>query len=283
MEKLLNVVLVLAVVLALTAAAGAQESLVVRDESEYAAMTMDELYEAALKEAAEGKSLVVYSETGSVNKSIAEFMEDFPGIPAEGTKYKPAVIAEKIPLEFQGEPYADVILTSDGTGEFYLDWYKKGYVTAYYQEAVEAALIPEFAQYGLPLSIEGDVWFYNTEAFPDGSPINNWWDVVEMKEDGTSVYTVTSYPVSNLNFVSMLNQTPSATSLLPLSDFRTGEKRESDGKAKNLILYEPDSEEVFFRMRRDSEQHRLLMRQRTLSIRYSRPCTVSLKCLWIPS
>ena len=47
------------------------------------------------------------------------------------------------------------------------------------------------------------------------------------------------------NFVSMLNQTPSATSLLPLSDFRTGEKRESDGKAKNLILYEPDSEEVF--------------------------------------
>ncbi len=204
MKKLLNVVLVLAVVLALTAAAGAQESLVVRDESEYAAMTMDELYEAALKEAAEGKSLVVYSETGSVNKSVAEFMEDFPGIPAEGTKYKPAVIAEKIPLEFQGEPYADVILTSDGTGEFYLDWYKKGYVTAYYQEAVEAALIPEFAQYGLPLSIEGDVWFYNTEAFPDGSPINNWWDVVEMKEDGTSVYTVTSYPVSNLNFVSML-------------------------------------------------------------------------------
>ena len=65
MKKLLNVVLVLAVVLALTAAAGAQESLVVRDESEYAAMTMDELYEAALKEAAEGKSLVVYSETGS--------------------------------------------------------------------------------------------------------------------------------------------------------------------------------------------------------------------------
>ncbi|HAK18446.1 MAG TPA: ATP synthase F1 subunit gamma [Lachnospiraceae bacterium] len=47
------------------------------------------------------------------------------------------------------------------------------------------------------------------------------------------------------NFVSMLNQTPSATSLLPLSDFRTGEKRELDGKAKNLILYEPDSEEVF--------------------------------------
>ncbi len=46
------------------------------------------------------------------------------------------------------------------------------------------------------------------------------------------------------NFVSMLSQVPTATSLLPLSDLRT-EKMESDGKAKELILYEPDSETVF--------------------------------------
>ncbi len=46
------------------------------------------------------------------------------------------------------------------------------------------------------------------------------------------------------NFVSMLSQVPTASSLLPLSDLRT-EKTESDGKAKELILYEPDSETVF--------------------------------------
>lgn len=46
------------------------------------------------------------------------------------------------------------------------------------------------------------------------------------------------------NFVSMLSQVPTASSLLPLSDLRTEEK-ESDGKAKDLILYEPDSETVF--------------------------------------
>ncbi len=46
------------------------------------------------------------------------------------------------------------------------------------------------------------------------------------------------------NFVSMLSQVPTASSLLPLSDLRTEEKA-SDGKAKDLILYEPDSETVF--------------------------------------
>ncbi len=46
------------------------------------------------------------------------------------------------------------------------------------------------------------------------------------------------------NFISMLSQVPTASSLLPLSDLKSEEK-ESDGKARELILYEPDSETVF--------------------------------------
>ena len=46
------------------------------------------------------------------------------------------------------------------------------------------------------------------------------------------------------NFVSMLSQVPTSTSLLPLSDLKS-ENMEKDGKAKELILYEPDSETVF--------------------------------------
>ena len=46
------------------------------------------------------------------------------------------------------------------------------------------------------------------------------------------------------NFISMLSQVPTASSLLPLSDLKT-EGGESDGKARELILYEPDSETVF--------------------------------------
>ena len=46
------------------------------------------------------------------------------------------------------------------------------------------------------------------------------------------------------NFVSMLSQVPTAASLLPLSDLSSDDKK-SDGKARELILYEPDSETVF--------------------------------------
>ncbi len=47
------------------------------------------------------------------------------------------------------------------------------------------------------------------------------------------------------NFVSMMSQVPTATSMLPLSDFKSDEGKREDGAARNLILYEPDSESVF--------------------------------------
>lgn len=203
MKKLLIVVLAFAALFAMTAIAGAQESLVVRDESEYASMTMDELYQEALKETAAGKTLVAYSNSSSVTKSATLFMEAYPGIVAEGTKIKADQLEEKIPLEYEGSSYVDVIVLSDSTGSIYLDWYKKGYVIAYYPESIEKDLIPEYAQYGLPITIEGDVWYYNTTAFPDGCPIKNWWDMVELKEDGTSVYTILAHPISNLSMSSL--------------------------------------------------------------------------------
>ena len=46
------------------------------------------------------------------------------------------------------------------------------------------------------------------------------------------------------DFVSMLSQVPTTSSLLPLEDLRSEEKAD-DGKARDLILYEPDSETVF--------------------------------------
>ena len=45
-------------------------------------------------------------------------------------------------------------------------------------------------------------------------------------------------------FVSMLTQTPKATSMLPLSDFADEQEGERTA-ARDLILYEPDSEAVF--------------------------------------
>ena len=180
------------------------ESKVVRDTSDYVNMTMEELYEEAKKEVAEGHQLVVYSETGSTAKSVAKFQEAYPEIIPECTKLKTNAIAEKIELEYQGNPYCDVVITSDGSGSIYEDWYTKGYVLAYYPASIESELIPEYTPYGLPITLEADIWYYSTAAFPDGAPINNWWDAVEMDETGKSKYTIISHEASNLNMASTL-------------------------------------------------------------------------------
>ena len=179
-------------------------SKVVRDDSVYVNMTMAELYEEAKKEVADGHQLVVYSETGSTAKSVAKFQEAYPEIQVECTKLKTNAIAEKIKQEYEGNPYCDIVITSDGSGAIYEEWYSKGYVVAYYPASIEADLNEEYTPYGLPITLEADIWFYSTAAFPNGSPINNWWDAVEMDENGKSKYTVVSHEASNLNMASTL-------------------------------------------------------------------------------
>lgn len=180
------------------------ESKVVRDTSDYVNMTMEQLYEEAKKEVAAGHQLVVYSETGSTAKSVAKFQEAYPEIVPECTKLKTNAIAEKIALEYEGNPYCDVVITSDGSGSIYEDWYTKGYVVAYYPAAIEGELNQEYTPYGLPITLEADIWYYSTAAFPDGAPINNWWDAVELDANGKSKYTIVSHEASNLNMASTL-------------------------------------------------------------------------------
>lgn len=215
MKKLIALLLVLILSMSVAVFAAAEdqpaeepeekESLVVRDDSKYVGMSMEELYEEAKKEVAAGHNLVVYSETGSTSKSLAKFQEAYPEIIPEATKLKTNAIAEKIALEYNGNPYCDMVITSDGSGAIYEEWYGKGYVLAYYPAAIESDLNAEYTPYGLPITLEGDVWYYSTAAFPDGCPVSNWWDIVEMDENGVSRYTLLSHGGSNLNMASMLS------------------------------------------------------------------------------
>ena len=206
-KKFLSVVLAVVFAFSLIAAASAQDTLTVRDESEYVNMSIDELYEEAKKELADGHQLVVYSETGSTAKSVDKFMEAYPefqDLKPECTKLKTNAIAEKIAQEYVGNPYCDIVITSDGSGAIYEERYKKGYVLAYYPASIESDLNPEYTPYGLPITLEADIWYYSTKAFPDGAPINNWWDAVEMDENGVSKYRIVSHEAANLNMASTL-------------------------------------------------------------------------------
>lgn len=178
------------------------ESLLVKDESEYAKMSEDELYQKALEEYKAGHTLVVYSETGSTEKSTKKFEEKYPGLTVEVSKKKAKDLVTLIPTEAKSETaYSDLVVTSDSTGSIYEEWYKNGYVFAYYPPMV-SDLNQDYVAYGLPITIECNVWYYNTEAFPNGSPINNWWQLLEKNEDGTYKYKLCSHPASTLALAS---------------------------------------------------------------------------------
>lgn len=175
----------------------------VYDDSKYASMTVEELYQEALKE---GGTLVVYSETSSTGKSKENFQKLFPGIEVEISKYKNYDINAKVPLEYDAnQPYCDLVIAGDSDGVKYNEWYDAGYVVSYIPAEMKDDLYQDYLVYGLPITIEGDVWWYSKNMYPDGCPINNWWDIIEKDEaTGEYKYHLYMHDVSNNTTAGML-------------------------------------------------------------------------------
>ena len=75
--------------------------------------------------------------------------------------------------------------------------------------------------------------------------LSDWFTVAKSVGDAYKQGEFGHILLCYTDFISMLSQVPQALPLLPLSDL-TGEMEHiSDGKPRELILYEPDSETVF--------------------------------------
>lgn len=155
-------------------------------DPKYNDMTMDELYQEALKE---GGTIVAYSITGKITKIAAAFMEEYPGLTVEPYEVSTSDMLTKVPTEKEaGIANADVIIMSDSSGEVYFDWYDKEYVEAYYPSGITKHLNAEDCYFAMPLYCVMDIWYYNCQQYPNQAPINNWWDLLDENEDGTPKY-----------------------------------------------------------------------------------------------
>lgn len=160
---------------------------VVEADPSYNDMTMDQLYEEALKE--EG-TIHVYSITAKSNKMVEAFKAAYPDLDIEEHYVKTADMMTKIPTEAEaGSVTADVVIASDATGQIYYEWYDKGYVEAYYPSRVTQYLTDEDIYYAMPLYCVMDLWYYNCKDYPE-APISNWWDLLETDDSGEPVWTV---------------------------------------------------------------------------------------------
>lgn len=149
--------------------------------------TDEELYEAAKKE---GGTINVYTISSRMQKTVKSFMETYPELKAEAIDLDQDEAVAKIKIEAEsGNINADVLQCKDTAGEIFYDFFPLGYVETYYPRDICSHIDINLMRYGMPFYGSLNFWYYNTAAFPNGSPVTNWWDIIEMK-DGKQVYNL---------------------------------------------------------------------------------------------
>lgn len=153
---------------------------------EWSDMTDDELYEMAKEE---GGTIEVYATTSKMLNMVDAFMEDYPGLELDVMDLDSDEVLSKAEMEFSsGNVTADVLQTKDVNGAVFYEHYQTGIFTPYYPSDICSHIDESLLQYSLPLYSSQSFWYYNTAAFPDGQPVDSWWQIIEKNEDGSQKY-----------------------------------------------------------------------------------------------
>ena len=150
---------------------------------DWSKMSDEELYAQALEEVKDGSAINIYATSSKMLKVKDTFEEAFPGLTVD--------IMQKCRLEANANNVqGDVLQVKDVNGDVFFGDYEDGIITAFYPEDICAHIDEGLLRYGYPLYASQSFWYYNTEAFPDGQPIDSWWQIIEKNEDGSQKYRI---------------------------------------------------------------------------------------------
>ena len=136
--------------------------------------TDEELYEKAKEE---GK-VTIYSISSRITKVAEAFMEKYPGIEVESFDISTNELLEKVSREYDADQHvADVIHIKDEDGTLYNEYVKARKFYNYKPADILSHIDEKYCETQTPMYIELTQLFYNAEAYPDGSPIENIWEV----------------------------------------------------------------------------------------------------------
>ena len=148
--------------------------------------TDEELYEMAKEE---GGTIEIYATSSKMLKVMEPFMEDYPGLTVDVMDLDSDEVLTRAEQEFKSNNItADVLQTKDVNGAVFYEHYQTGIFEPYYPTDICSHIDKDLLKYSLPLYSSQSFWYYNTEAFPDGQPIDNWWQIIEKNPDGTQKY-----------------------------------------------------------------------------------------------
>lgn len=149
---------------------------------EWSDMTDDQLYEQALKEDA---TINIYATSSKMMKAEKPFEEMYPGLDVIVSDLDSDEVLNKAKIEHDsGNITADVLQTKDVSGSVFYEWYNQGIIEPFYPRDICSHIDEGNLKYSYPLYASQAFWYYNTEAFPDGQPIDNWWQIIEKDENG---------------------------------------------------------------------------------------------------
>ena len=157
---------------------------------EWSDMTDEELYELALKE---DTAINVYATSSKMLKAEEPFEEMYPGLDLIVSDLDSDEVLSKAQIENETSNItADVLQTKDVNGSVFYEWYNQGILEPFYPRDICSHIDEGNLKYSYPLYASQAFWYYNTEAFPDGQPIDSWWQIIEKDENGNQPFRL--YP-----------------------------------------------------------------------------------------
>lgn len=161
--------------------------------------TDEELYERALEE---GATVTLYSISSRCSKVAEAFMAKYPGLECVAFDISTDELLEKVTREYEADVHTcDVVHIKDQDGSMYLEYVANKIFYNYQPADIFSHIDPEYTATATPLYIELTQLFYNTEAYPDGSPITNIWQLTEPQWKGKIMM---QNPLDNLSWGSWI-------------------------------------------------------------------------------
>lgn len=156
---------------------------------EWSEMTDEELYALAKDEVAKNGPINIYATSSKMLKAEEPWLEAYPELTLAIMDLDNDEVLEKCVLEANAQNVqGDVLQVKDVNGDVFFNYYEEGYMSAFYPKDICEKIDESLLRYGYPLYASQSFWYYNTEAFPDGQPVTNWWQIVEKNEDGSQKY-----------------------------------------------------------------------------------------------
>lgn len=153
------------------------------DDTDWSALTHDELVERA---EAEG-TVSVYAFTSRIASIEESFEATYPGIDVVATDISSTELITRLASEHRaGSTTADVAYVSDAP-VVVTDLLADDVLVPYVPARVADQLAEEFTAPLVANRLSTKVLMYNEEAYPDGSPISNLWELTEPAWSGKVV------------------------------------------------------------------------------------------------